>query len=51
MITKMGLLKAPKKISKNIGVKITKIGKIISGKNNSKIISIKNEQKIIWNYR
>ena len=33
-----------KKISKNIGVKITKIGKIISGKNNSKIISIKNEQ-------
>ena len=33
-----------KKISKNIGVKITKIGKIISGKNNSKIINIKNEQ-------
>ena len=33
-----------KKISKNIGVKITKIGKIISGKNKSKIISIKNKQ-------
>ena len=33
-----------KKISKNTGVKITKIGKIISGKNRSKIISIKNKQ-------
>ena len=33
-----------KKISKNIGVKITKIGKIISGKNKSKIINIKNKQ-------
>ena len=33
-----------KRISKNIGVKITKIGKIISGKNRSKIISIKNKQ-------
>ena len=33
-----------KKISKNTGVKITKIGKIISGKNKSKIISIKDKQ-------
>jgi len=33
-----------KKISKNIGVKITKIGKIISKKNRSKIISIKDKQ-------
>ncbi len=33
-----------KRISKNTGVKITKIGKIISGKNRSKIISIKNKQ-------
>ena len=32
------------KISKNTGVKVTKIGKIISGKNRSKIISIKNKQ-------
>ena len=32
------------KISKNIGVKITKIGKIISGKNKSKIINLKNKQ-------
>ena len=32
------------KISKNIGVKITKIGKIISGKNKSKIIDLKNKQ-------
>ena len=32
------------KISKNIGIKITKIGKIISGKNRSKIISLKNKQ-------
>ena len=33
-----------KKISKNTGVKITKIGKIISGKNRSKIISTKDKQ-------
>jgi len=33
-----------KKISNNIGIKITKIGKIISGKNKSKIINIKNKQ-------
>ena len=33
-----------KKISNNTGVKITKIGKIISGKNKSKIINIKNKQ-------
>ena len=33
-----------KKISKNIGIKITKIGKIVSGRNRSKIISIKNKQ-------
>jgi len=32
------------RISKNTGVKITKIGKIISGKNRSNIISIKNKQ-------
>ena len=32
------------KISKIIGVKITKIGKIISGKNKSKIINLKNKQ-------
>ena len=33
-----------KKISNNTGIKITKIGKIISGKNKSKIINIKNKQ-------
>ena len=33
-----------KRISKNTGIKITKIGKIISGKNRSKIINIKNKQ-------
>ena len=33
-----------KKISKNTGIKITKIGKIISGKNRSKIINEKNKQ-------
>ena len=33
-----------KKISKVKGIKITKIGKIISGKNKSKIINIKNKQ-------
>ncbi len=33
-----------KKISNNKGIKITKIGKIISGKNKSKIINIKNKQ-------
>ena len=33
-----------KKISKNTGIKITKIGKIISGKNRSKIINSKNKQ-------
>tara|TARA_B100001057_G_scaffold406675_1_gene420133 strand:- start:320 stop:1282 length:963 start_codon:yes stop_codon:yes gene_type:complete len=33
-----------KKISKITGIKITKIGKIISGKNKSKIINIKNKQ-------
>ena len=32
------------KISKTTGVKITKIGKIISGKNKSKIINLKNKQ-------
>ncbi len=32
------------KISKNTGVKITKIGKIISGRNKSKIINLKNKQ-------
>ena len=32
------------KISKDTGVKITKIGKIISGKNKSKIINLKNKQ-------
>ena len=32
------------KISKTTGVKITKIGKIISGKNRSKIINLKNKQ-------
>jgi len=33
-----------KRISNNTGIKITKIGKIISGKNKSKIINIKNKQ-------
>ena len=33
-----------KKISNDTGIKITKIGKIISGKNKSKIINIKNKQ-------
>ena len=33
-----------KKISKNIGIKITKIGKIVSGINRYNIISIKNKQ-------
>ena len=33
-----------KKISKITGVKITKIGKIISGRNRSKIINLKNQQ-------
>ena len=33
-----------KKISNNTGIKITKIGKIISGKNKSKIINKKNKQ-------
>ena len=33
-----------KRISNNTGVKITKIGKIVSGKNKSKIINIKNKQ-------
>ena len=33
-----------KKASKKIGIKITKIGKIISGKNRSKFINLKNEQ-------
>ena len=33
-----------KRISKNTGVRITKIGKIISGQNRSKIICIKNKQ-------
>ena len=33
-----------KKISKNTGIKITKIGKIVSGKNRSKIINEKNKQ-------
>ena len=33
-----------KRISKNKGIKITKIGKIISGKNRSKIINIKDKQ-------
>ena len=33
-----------KKLSKTRGIKITKIGKIISGKNRSKIINIKNKQ-------
>ena len=33
-----------KKISNTTGVKITKIGKIISNKNRSKIISVKNKQ-------
>ena len=33
-----------KKISNNTGIKITKIGKIISCKNKSKIINIKNKQ-------
>ena len=33
-----------KKLSKTIGIKITKIGKIISGKNRSKIINKKNKQ-------
>ena len=32
------------KISKNTGIKITKIGKIISGKNRSKIINLENKQ-------
>ncbi len=33
-----------KKLSKTRGIKITKIGKIISGKNKSKIINLKNKQ-------
>ena len=33
-----------KKLSKTIGIKITKIGKIISGRNRSKIINKKNKQ-------
>ena len=33
-----------KKVSKKTGIKITKIGKIISGKNRSKYINLKNEQ-------
>ena len=33
-----------KKASKKIGIKITKIGKIISGKNKSKFINLKNKQ-------
>ncbi len=33
-----------KKLSKITGIKITKIGKIISGKNKSKIINLKNKQ-------
>ena len=33
-----------KRISNNTGIKITKIGKIISGKNKSKITNIKNKQ-------
>ena len=33
-----------KKISKKLGVKITKIGKIISGKKNSLIIDVKGKQ-------
>ena len=33
-----------KKISKNTGIKITKIGKIVSGKNRSKIINVRNKQ-------
>ena len=33
-----------KKISKITGIKITKIGKIVSGKNRSKIINLKNKQ-------
>ncbi len=33
-----------KKVSKITGIKITKIGKIISGKNKSKIINLKNKQ-------
>ena len=33
-----------KKISKITGIKITKIGKIISGKNRSKIINLKDKQ-------
>ena len=33
-----------KKASKKIGIKITKIGKIISGKNRSKFINLKNKQ-------
>ena len=32
------------KISKTTGIKITKIGKIVSGKNKSKIINLKNKQ-------
>ena len=38
-----------KKISKNTGIKITKIGKIISGKNRSKIINSKNKQIVAKN--
>ena len=38
-----------KKISKNTGIKITKIGKIISGKNRSKIINSKNMQIVAKN--
>ncbi len=37
------------KISKIIGIKITKIGKIISGKNKSKIINLKNKQIVAKN--
>ena len=37
-------LRIIKKISKITGIKITKIGKIISGKNKSKIINLKNKQ-------
>ena len=33
-----------KKLSKITGIKITKIGKIISGRNKSKIINLKNKQ-------